>query len=57
MINIFLVLIILLLFLTNCKNIEGFDRFMEPSDNYNLLNKTQFYNRLRNMIGCSNLIY
>ena len=56
MTNLLLFLMIIVLFFYNLNIIESFDRFMEPSDNYNLQNKTYYYNRLRNTIGCSNLI-
>ena len=54
MLNIFL-LIIIILILVNFQSIENFNVFHERSDNYNLQNKREFYNNLRNTIGCSNI--
>jgi len=52
--NNLLLLLIIILFFYNCQIIESFERFMEPSNNYNLENKIQFYKKLRNTVGCSN---
>ena len=56
---IYLVLIIIFLLLFFSSNIEEFtvsSQFFEPSDNYNLMNRVNFYNRLRCIFGgsCNN---
>ena len=55
MFNIFL-LIIIIVILFNFISIENFDVFHEKSDNYNLKNRTDFYKKLRNTIGCNRIL-
>lgn len=56
---IILIIFIIFLLLFQSSNIEEFtlsSQFFEPSDNYNLMNRVNFYNRLRCIFGgtCNN---
>ena len=56
---IILIIIIIFLLLYKSSNIEEFSlssQFFEPSDNYSLMNRVNFYNRLRCIFGgtCNN---
>jgi len=54
-ITIMTMLGLLILFVLNYGSIENFSQFHEPSDNYNLKKRTDYYKKLRNTIGCSNI--
>ena len=56
---IILIIFIIFLLLFKSSNIEEFtlsSQFFEPSDNYSLMNRVNFYNRLRCIFGgtCNN---
>jgi len=56
---VYLVLIFIFFLLFTNSNIEDFrvsSQFFEPSDNYSLMNRVNFYNRLRCVFGgsCNN---
>ncbi len=56
---VYLALIVIFLLLFFSSNVEEFSlssQFFEPSDNYSLMNRVNFYNRLRCVLGgsCNN---